>query len=87
MQTIQNAAIKEFAESQLCERVRTNGAAWGSIKAFFLDGRLPEHLHDREQFAYQLVKPALDQTFGEQNKGWETFKKNNTAWVRTIDQS
>ena len=85
LETIQAGAIEEFRSSQLCERTRTDGAAWGSIKAFFLD-RLPEHLHDRDQFAYRLVPASLDEIFGE--KGWQSYKHetNNTTWARAIDR-
>ncbi len=85
LQTIQNAAIEAFAASQVYERVQTDGAAWGSIKAFFLDGPLPKDLHDRDQIAFDLVRPALDKAFGEE--GWKTFKKNNTTWAKAIDGS
>ena len=85
LETIQASAIEEFRSSQLCERTRTDGTAWGSIKAFFLD-KLPEHLHDRDQFAYRLVPAALDEIFGE--KGWQSYKHetNDTTWARAIDR-
>ncbi|MBS0606814.1 MAG: DUF87 domain-containing protein [Verrucomicrobia bacterium] len=57
-----------------------DGVAWGAIKAFFLE-ILPEHLDDRENLAYNLVKKSLDNIYKVQ--GWETFKsKRGTTWVR-----
>ena len=84
LETIQASAIADFRSSQLCERVRADGAPWGGIKAFFLE-RLPQHLHDPGQFAFDLVRPALDGTFGE--KGWQSYKHdtNNTTWVRAVN--
>ena len=62
----------------------TNGVAWGSVKAFF-QNHLPEHLDDRDQLAYRLVKKALDEIFGEQNQAWETFKSSkNVTYIRKI---
>ena len=84
LETIQASAIEEFRSSQLCERIRADGAPWGGIKAFFLE-RLPQHLHDADRFAFDLVRPALDEAFGE--KGWQSYKHetNNTTWVRAVD--
>jgi hypothetical protein len=62
----------------------SEGAAWGSIKAFFLE-HLPDHLDDRDYLAYRLVKKAMDHFYGPQDQGWETYKnqaKNNTTYVR-----
>ena len=47
------------------------GIAWGAVKAKLLEG-LPEHFDDRDQFAFHLVKKAMDQTCG--NGGWDTYK-------------
>lgn len=47
------------------------GAAYGTAKARLLEG-LPEHLDDRDQFAYHLVQPAMDQICGDGQ--WETYK-------------
>ena len=47
------------------------GVAWGTVKAKLLDG-IPEHFDDRDQFAFRLVRKAMDQTCG--NGGWETYK-------------
>ena len=59
-----------------------DGAAWGSIKAFFLE-HLPEHLDDRDDFAYRLVKKAMDQLFGAQGERWETFKNpSKVTYIR-----
>jgi hypothetical protein len=46
--------------------------------------RLPEHLEDRHQFAYNLVPKAMNAVFGSQTAGWETFKNPTTGktWIR-----
>jgi DNA helicase HerA-like ATPase len=60
------------------------GAAWGSIKAFFLE-HLPQELDDRDQLSFRLVPKALSRLFGAQGEGWETYRnpnKSNTTYVR-----
>lgn len=70
-------------ERRLIEKIESSeGAAWGAIRAFFL-GHLPEHLDDRGQFAYNLVKKVMIRLYGLQ--GWETYRnaeKNHTTYVR-----
>ena len=59
-----------------------DGYAWGSLKAFFLV-HLPQHLDDRDQFAYRLVKKAMIEIFGKLDEGWEIFKNDrNTTYIR-----
>jgi uncharacterized protein len=53
-------------------RLHGDGAAWGSLKAFFRD-RLPGKLDDREGVAYRLVPKAMNEIFGEQGQAWDTF--------------
>lgn len=63
----------------------TDGAAWGSVKAFFLE-HLPAHLDDRDNLAFILVKKAMDEIFGTQNQAWKSFRnKSNVMYVRKID--
>lgn len=71
------------AETPLMTKLESNeGAAWGSVKAFFLE-QLPEHLDDQDQLAYRLVKKAMDELFGVQGQGWETFKNpSNVTYIR-----
>ncbi|KUK47589.1 MAG: hypothetical protein XD74_1816 [Actinobacteria bacterium 66_15] len=73
------------AETKLMAKIESSeGAAWGSIKAFFLE-HLPKHLDDRDNLAYRLVKKAMEHFYGPQDQGWETYKnqaKNNTTYVR-----
>ncbi len=61
-------------ETKLIAKIESSeGAAWGSIKAFLFD-RLPVNLDDRDNLAYNLVKKALVAIYGAQDQGWETFK-------------
>ena len=71
------------SEAQLMAKLKsTDGAAWGSVKAFFAK-ELPEHLDDKEQLAYRLVKKAMDQIFGPQPQAWESFKNaRNVTYIR-----
>lgn len=78
MANIEQQAIEALRDdSKLMGKIESSdGAAWGAIKAFFLD-HLPAHLDDRDQFAYQLVKKAMDHIYGPQDDYWETFKNQS----------
>ena len=75
-------AVERFRASDHPERIRSQGMAWGSIRAFFLED-LPEDLDDRGQIAYNLVSKALNEVLGQNQ--WEPFKPDgrNATWVRT----
>jgi hypothetical protein len=75
-------ALRE--NSELMDKIRDGGAAWGSIKAFFL-AELPENLEDRDSIAYHLVAKALDDILGTQDNAWHSFRnpeRNNVTYVR-----
>jgi uncharacterized protein len=73
------------SDSKLMAKINSpEGAAWGSIKAFFLE-HLPTELDDRDQLSYQLVAKAMTRLFGAQNEVWEAYRnpnKNNTTYVK-----
>lgn len=85
MASIEQRMIEALrAEAKLLARVESSeGAAWGSIKAFFLE-HLPKEMDDRDTFAYHLVKKALDRLYGLQGQGWETYRHpmTNATYVR-----
>lgn len=85
MAAIEQRAIAALrTDGKLTAKIESSeGAAWGSIKAF-LAGQLPEHLDGRDDLAYRLVKKALDQIYGPQGQGWEQYRHptRNTAYVR-----
>ena len=77
-------AIEALRGNELLMRVRAAGAAWGSLKALFVEN-LPASLEDRESIAYNLVPKALDEILGPQNEAWYAFRnpdRNNTMYVR-----
>lgn len=75
MAHIEQQAIEALkADAKLIKKIESEeGAAWGSIKAFFMD-KLPKQLDDRSEFAYKLVKKAMDSIYGPQDKEWQTYK-------------
>ncbi|HXH11906.1 MAG TPA: DUF87 domain-containing protein [Alphaproteobacteria bacterium] len=85
MANIEQRAIEMLrADTSLTKKIESSeGAAWGSIKAFFLN-HLPAHLDDRDTLAFRLVKKALDHYYGPQDQGWEQYRHptRNTAYVR-----
>ena len=83
MAGIEDRAIRTLiSDENLMAKLQSgDGAAWGSIRAFFLNC-LPEHLDDRGQLAYWLVKKAMNHIFGAQD-GWETYKNDrNITYIR-----
>ena len=85
MANIEQQAIEALqADAKLMGKIESSeGAAWGSLKAFFLD-HLPAHLDDRSTLAFRLVKKALVHFYGPQDQGWEQYRHptRNTAYVR-----
>ncbi|MDE0175059.1 MAG: DUF87 domain-containing protein [Defluviicoccus sp.] len=84
MGEIEARAIEKLeSDARLMNRLKsTEGAAWGTVKAFFLE-QLPEHLDDRDDIAYRLVAKAMNKNFGVQDQGWESFKNpNNATYIR-----
>ena len=83
--SLETRTINALKNSEHFSKIKEDGMAWGAIKAFFLK-ELPEHLDDREQFAYHLVEKAMKTLFGEADKDWESFKHKvtNATWVRAI---
>jgi uncharacterized protein len=70
-------------DQRLMGRLRGDGAAWGSLKAFFLD-RLPSQLDDQDGVAYRLVPKAMNEIFGEQGQAWDTFThpERGTTYIK-----
>lgn len=85
MADIERKAIQTLKEdTNLMGKIESSeGAAWGSVKAFFMD-HLPPHLDDRSDLAYRLVKKAMDSLYGVQDIAWEQYRHQtrNTAYVR-----
>ena len=54
--------------SDIVAKINGDGIPWGALKGFLVEN-LPSTLEDRDNVAFQLVKKALVQIYGE--KGWE----------------
>lgn len=57
------------------------GVSWGELRDRIFE-LLSEDILDGKQRAYEMVKPTLVELFGEQDKGWESFKKGKFTYVR-----
>jgi hypothetical protein len=82
MANIEQQVIEELKDdTRLMDKISSSeGAAWGTIKAFFIE-HLPLHLDDRDNIAYNLVKKAMNIICG--SDGWESFKnQSNITYVR-----
>lgn len=70
-------------DTLLMSKIRGDGAAWGGIKACILRSLPSTVVDDRDTVAYHLVPKALTKLFGDQNRGWESFKtERGTSHVR-----
>jgi uncharacterized protein len=81
---VEQMAIEALRQDQrLIARLRGDGAAWGSLKAFFRD-RLPSQLDDPGGVAYRLVPKAMNEIFGEQGQAWDTFThpERGTTYIK-----
>lgn len=75
-----NAIKRLQRDDEVMTKLRNSSCAWGTLKAELKD-LLPDHLDDRDQIAYHLVREFLDKTFGRD--GWKQFKsERGTTHVR-----
>ncbi len=84
LQILQNNAIEALRNSDENENLQTaEGIPWGALNALFKEV-LPEDLDDRDEVAYRLVPNAMEELYGAQDEGWETYtpEGRNTTWIR-----
>ena len=82
LEQIENAAIEALQKNKLLiSKIEGEGAAWGSVKAFFLEV-LPKNIDDRDAMAYRLVAKAMDKIYGPQKTAWHTFKQDRKTYVK-----
>ncbi|MBF6614891.1 MAG: DUF87 domain-containing protein [Chloroflexi bacterium] len=71
-------------DHELMSRIKGDGVAWGTIKAFLVS-HLPETLDNRDGLAYRLVRKALDELLGAQDVAWHSYRnqeRGGTTYVR-----
>ena len=86
LRVLETRAIEALrVNGEYLERIRSEGMAWGTLRAFFIE-QLPGELDDRGQIAYNLVAKAMNELFGSQDQDWETYTPEGraTTWVRMI---
>ena len=85
LRVLEQRVVEKFRGSNHGEEIRSKGMPWGRLNAI-LKEFLPEDLDDPDQFAYNLVPKVLNDFFGPQNEGWETYKPegNPATWIRVI---
>jgi hypothetical protein len=82
LEQIETAAIDALQKNKLLiNKIEGEGAAWGSVKAFFLEV-LPKNIDDRDAMAYRLVAKAMDNIYGPQKTAWHTFKQDRKTYVK-----
>jgi hypothetical protein len=80
----ESKAIEALRTDELLKKIKGEGAAWGSVKAFLLS-QIPDTLEDADTIAYHLVPKALDQILGPQNEAWYGYRnpqRNGTMYVQ-----
>jgi hypothetical protein len=55
----------------------STGVAWRAVQEL-IKQHLPEYLDDRDQVAYNLLPKVLTALYGQQSKGWESYKHPGT---------
>jgi hypothetical protein len=80
MANIEGQAVEALrADTTLRGKIEsTNGIAWRAIQER-VKQTLPEVLDNRDQVAYNLVPKVLGALYGQQSKGWESFKNPSTG--------
>lgn len=94
VEEIEPVDVKAHIEQQAIQALRADneirvklesdyGIPWYGVQQFLLN-QIPEHLDDRQQFAYNLVPKVLNSIYGHQSQAWETFNNPSTGktWVR-----
>jgi len=68
-------AVQALSQEQdIMEQIRGRGYPWGHIGGF-LERVLPDTLENRHDVAFDMVREALEQIFGEYEENWHTFKR------------
>ena len=76
-------AVQAFRENhEIIEQIRREGMTWGRTTEF-LKKQLPDTLEDRDEIAFNLVREALERTFGPANEAWHTVKRQTGGRLMT----
>ncbi|BCM91132.1 hypothetical protein IAD21_02996 [Abditibacteriota bacterium] len=73
LETIESKAIEALRQDKLIDKIKADGVAWGTLKAFFLQ-KLPLTVDDRDNFAFSLVPKALTTIFGKRDEKWHSYQ-------------
>ncbi len=82
LQKLQSLATKAIrSDENIMRKIRADGVPWGALNKI-VEQALPENTDDKSTFAYNCVKPALDEIFGKNL--WEPFQNEKTGktWVK-----
>ena len=87
--TDKTASFREIAieklrnNDEMISKIETNGVPWRAVIGFFEEVLSQSIIDGRNEIAHQLVAPAMNKIFGQQNVSWETFKsENDVLYVR-----
>ena len=77
----QQVAISAVRENEdVIRRLNHDSAAWGYLVKVIKE-RLPDALDDRNEKAYQLVRPTIEALLGSEGEGWHTLKHSQSGKV------
>jgi DNA helicase HerA-like ATPase len=83
MGAVEQLAIERLRDdTDLLNKLRAEGVAWGAVKAKLL-GFLPDTIQDKDTVAYRLVPKALTAILGPQGEAWHSYRnvQRSTTYV------
>jgi hypothetical protein len=86
--SVKQEAIRHLREEvSLIKRIESEeGIRWGELRNFFIEKLFLSPNEEEKQAAYLLVSYVLTELYGDQNTGWETYKKDGKTWIRLKKQ-
>ncbi len=75
-------------DDELMSKIKSDkGVAWGTLKAYFKQKTPDQIVDDKDGFAFNLVKPALNEIFG--HEGWKSYRneeRGGTMYVQSEER-
>jgi len=87
-ESVKQEVIRHLREEvSLIKRIESEeGIGWGELRNFFIEKLFPNQKEEEKQAAYHLVSHVLTALYGDQNTGWEIYKKDGKTWIRLKKQ-
>lgn len=75
-------------DSAIVDKLTNGGIAWGALKAAIVEV-LPEGIDgtEKDSLAFKFIPVIMNELFGPQNSGWESFKNGTTSYIKLKQQN